>query len=265
MTSEQKDKIIDLISKMSALTATDSGAFQGEISNASAKIQELMDKYSITWAEVHGKMADKQSKEFEDAFTTQNSDYVHKKVLKWHWKLARIIARVTHTKYYVTRDTTMVFFGTTENASIASSLYTLWVANITKMAKDACEVHRKNMVEEYGNRPKFWTSLPKELQWRYYFNSWIDGCLDGMNSNVYEQEQHREKEVEKAIVLYTRKVEEEWDNFTESMRFKKVNTAGNGSSVFSNAGYTSGKTTGSSIKIGSKGVPTGGRKMLGGG
>lgn len=279
-----KLKIIETIAKLSALTSTDSGAFQGEISNASAKIQELMDKYSISWMEINNHRADKQAKEFSNAFDSQTSDFMHKKIQKWHWSLARLIARVTNTKHY-SSSTRMAFFGIDENAQIASALYTLWITNINAMAETALKNHRKEMLKQFGDRPNFFSSLPTDLQPKYYRSSWIDGCLSAMSNNVREQEVAREVAITKerkdsivgtiskeeankiilaptAITLFNRELEIKWKSF--SSRFRSVASASSRSG-FSNAGYEAGQKAGSAVKIGSKGVGASGQKQLGSG
>lgn len=252
-----KNKIIEMIAKMSALTA-DSGAFQGEISNASSKIQELMDKYSISWNEVHAHTYDKQSKEYEEAFGDQSSDYMHKQVKKWHWDLARLIARVTHTRQFLS-GSRFAFFGTVENAEIASALYTLWVSNISKMSEDALKVHKREMLKEFGDHKNFWSSLPYDLQPKNFKPGWIDGCLAGMLKNVAEQEQQRPKEAAASIVLYKKSVDIEYEKISKRFKTARVSR----SSGFSNAGYAAGSKVGSSINIASKPVSAGRKQLTG--
>lgn len=255
-----KSKVIEMISKMSALTK-DSGAFQGEISNASAKIQELMDKYSITWAEIHSVEADKQSKEYEMAFTSKPSDYSFKKVQAWHWRLAKLIAKVTHTRHYLSGGTIMMFFGTTENCQIAAMLYTLWVTNIKAMSEQATKAHRLKMLRDFPHRPNFFATLPPEFQLKYYRNSWIAGCLDGMFSNVVVQENSRDVQTSNAIVLFTKEIDRHYKDFKEAYNFQSVHVKG--MSAKSNTGYEAGVRTGKNISIGAKPIVSG-KKLLGG-
>jgi hypothetical protein len=261
ISQSDKQKFIDMIGKLSQMTSKDSGAFQGEISNASAKISLLMDKYSITWADIHADQAAKQSKEYEDAFTSKPSDYVHKKVQKWHWMLARIISHFTHTRNYLGGSERMTFFGTEENAKIAATLFTLWITNINSMADNSLKSHKKAMLKEFGDHKNFWSSLPEDLQPRYYRTSWVLGCLDAMRKNVDEQEKVRTVETTNAIALYKAEIDKYYQIFAKE-NLKSIHVK---SSVknFSDVGYNAGHTTGSGIKLDSKPIGTG-RKLLSG-
>lgn len=263
MTSD-KNKIIDLISKMSNFTA-DTNAFQGEISNASAKIQELMDKYSITWTEIHSLQADKQAAEYEKEFSTKSADYICNKTQKWHWELARLISRVTHTRHY-TSNNHMTFFGTGENIEVATYLFTLWLSNINEMSKKAMNANQRNLYKKYPDIKKNFNRTmaaehPEEENSKYFRSSWISGCLEGMSHNVTEQEKNRTKETGSAMVLYEEEVFKRYAEYAKKKHFSHVSIKG--TSGYSSSGYEAGKLVGSEISIGSRPIVSGAKRLGG--
>ena len=253
-------KIIETIAKMSRLTEEGSGAFMGEISNASAKIAELMEKYAISQIDVQNFMADKQEKEFAQEFTSEYSEHRHTAIKEWNWRLARLVARVTMTRHYSSGGR-MVFFGVAENAKIASDMYVLWLHNIEDMARKATDDNFKELIRKYGNRKQFrhWIAVEyPEDDPRYFRSSWISGCLNAMFENVAKEERERELEREEhaetaksnALVLYKQEIIKAYSNIMQNSR--TVHTSS--SKGFSNSGYIKGKQTGSRIRIQSKQV-----------
>jgi len=257
-----KQKVIELIAKMSALTE-DSGAFQGEIAAASSKIQQLMDKHAIEWNDIHSHRANVQEKEMAKVFTSESADFRHGAIKKWHWELARVIARATHTRHY-SYGKQMTFFGVKENAEIASQLYLLWLGNIQDMAKKATRANIVSLREKYGRRPKFrqWIiENTDEENPRYFGASWITGCISAMNENLRGQEMEREenKASANAITLYKREIDVEYRKL--SSHFRTVKTGG--SRGFSSSGYAKGKEAGSNISLGSKPIGSGRKQLKG--
>jgi len=252
MEENKRDKIIDQIGKLSAMTSADSGAYQGEIANASAMMQRLMEKYCITWAEINEHKQAEQAKEMEEEFKSHSAEYVHKNVKAWRWRLARIIATITHTKHYSSShaDNTfsMVFFGVKENSEIASALYNEWVISIERMARKATDDNYKELVNRYGDIAKHNRAALGNENPRYFRVSWIDGCITGMSRAVEAEEDKTITSSQNALALYDKKVAEKYREL--SKYFTKINTSV--SRGYSSAGYTKGLETGSSIKLGSK-------------
>ncbi len=264
MTTDNRDKILETLLKMSALTEEGSGAFQGEISAASAKIQQMMDKYSISWAEVHAKQAADQAKEFEKEFAGQPADYVFKSIKKWHWQLAHLIERVTHTRCYSSgwrQAHHILFFGTEENAAAAAQLFALWVVNLEAMSLQSLKEYKRSLLRKYKDRPNFFSSLPYDEQPKNYRESWVRGCITEMNKNVREQEVAREPAVENAIVLFHEELKRQWDKFAADFVYKK--TSSRSSSSTSVAGYTNGQKAGAGITLGSKSIGSGAKLLKG--
>ena len=260
-----KQKVIELIAKMSTLTE-DSGAFQGEIAAASAKIQQLMDKHAIEWNDIHGYRANKQEKEMSKVFTSKMSDFQHGSLKKWYWQLARVIARATHTRHY-SWGKRMTFFGVEQNAEIASQLYLLWLGNIDQMSKKAkkesfAELRKQypELIEQYGKNiiGELNRRYP-ELGTQYFTQSWISGCIAAMNENLREQEVQREEVSTNAITLYKEEVDKEYSKMSKG--FKTVNTSS--SSGFSGIGYAKGREAGSNISLGSKPIGSGRKQLKG--
>lgn len=254
-----KTKILELINKLSVLS-NDVGAFQGEISNASAKIQELMEEYSISQLEVMEYLHDTQNKEMSDVFDSNSCGVVHLHIKRWHWQLASIIAKITMTKHYATGKR-MAFFGTKENVAVAIGLYELWFENIEKTADKATKEHRREILRKYGDRKNFfrWVSenYPEDDP-RYFRTSWISGCISAMFEKLREEEIAREvgektdeetSNNSNALVLFNSSLAKAYIEF--SLDFRRVNVS-RVSKGYSHAGYVRGKAFGSSVRIGSK-------------
>lgn len=269
MTDDRRKQILEMIAKLSKITK-ESNAFQGEINNAAAKIQELMDKYSITSMEVDEVVAKGDDNEFKAAFESKFAEYQVKGIVKWHWDLAAIIARMTHTKSYCTsygRRGTFVFFGEKVNTEVATQLFIEWVQVIEMMAISALDDYWKVVMKKYdykgwlkskkdkelhhgkwpGYQDKFMNTVPYEERTTYFKSSWLQGCVDGLSHAVSEQEDSRNKEVGSAIVLYTEKVDEAYALMKKGMRFRSAHVAGG--RVGSGAGYQSGYKTGKGLNL----------------
>lgn len=238
-----RQSIINKIAQMQSLT-NDSGAFENEASIAARKIQELMEKYSISWAEVHQSEAIKQSAEYEKVFEDRPAEFIHGFVKKWHWDLARIIARITHTKYYLRGGKYMYFFGVEENAKIAAALYAEWVVTIDAAAKHALKKYRSWLVSKfYTGQKNFYTTLPREYRTDTYRESWIVGCLEGILLNVVQSESKSS-----ALVLYDEEVTKKFHE--RNPKLKKVNVRQ--MNMSSMAGYSAGKDFGLNVNLQSK-------------
>ena len=265
-----RNKILDMISKMSKLTS-EVGAFEGEISAASSKIQELMEKYAISQIDIDNFRADQQEKEFKQVFESARSEHQHKTIQEWEWSLARVVASITMTRHYSSGigayryggSTKMVFFGVKENAAVAAELYALWRKNIWEMAKKAQAENSNSLYRKYRK------DHPDVLHWvaenfpdenpRYFRSSWLRGCLHAMEMKVYDEKKAREggrkesvdaqeQKTSSALVLYNAEVDKAYEAMSSG--FKEVSNGG--PKGWSSSGYRQGQETGSKIKIGSK-------------
>lgn len=240
---DNRQSIINKIAKMSKLTEN-SGAFEGEASNAASMIQTLMEKYAISWQEVHQSEAVKQEAEYERIFDNKGSEFTHGFVKKWNWDLARIIAKITHTKYYLAGGKYMYFFGVEENAQIAAALYTEWVVTIDAAAKHALKKYRSWLVSKfYTGQKNFYTQLPEEYQTKYYRESWIEGCLAGISERVRQEESQSS-----VLVLYDAEVEKKFRQ--RNPRLKHVKT--HGPSGYSSMGIQHGVEYGRNVNLKAK-------------
>src|SRR3990172_1540978 len=91
----KREQIIDRIQKLMNMNSSNS-AFEGEISNAAALIQRLMDKYTISEEEIKMKASEADQKAAEDAFNSGASTVAASSILPWHWILAKVIGKITH-------------------------------------------------------------------------------------------------------------------------------------------------------------------------
>lgn len=245
---DTRQSIINKIAQMQRLTA-DSGAFEGEVTAAANMINKLMEKYSISWAEIYQDAANKQQVEFQQAFDEKMSDFAIGMVKKWHWDLAGIIAEITHTKYFLRGNKWMTFFGVQENAEVATALYNQWVVAIDIAGKDALKKYRSWLVSKfYTGQKNFYTQLPQEYQTKYYRESWIAGCLAGISKNIVREQQT-------SLVLYDAEVEKQYKERYTKMRKAKVNNM----KGFSHKGIADGMAYGSSINVGAKPLGKGGK------
>jgi hypothetical protein len=266
---DNRKKILEMISKLTKLTSKDSGAFQGEIDNAAAKIQELMDKYSISQAEVDEAKNEQAAKTMEEEFKTQTAEYVIKGIKKWHMDFAQAVAEMTHTKRIPSvyssgnsQRAVMNFFGVKENTEVASAIFVEWVQIIQIMCESAVDDHWKYLMKEYDyaghlkekkesgyGDEKFQDRIPYEERTTYFKPSWLQGCVDSIISSVRQQNAKRAKEMTNAIVLYKEKVEEK---FIEAYEGKTEKFNLRSGKVASNIGYSRGREAGSKINLGSK-------------
>lgn len=258
---DKREKIIEQIHKLMGITNPDSNAFQGEISNASAMIQRLMDKYSISEAEI----AIKNNKTVEEAFDKKSSTTVFGGIVSWHWRLARVIQAVTHTKCYSTYGSgktisgkgksgkVIAFFGTPDNIAIATMLFDQWVGIITEMAGKAttqwCHELAKMYPEEYATLAK-----PSNYNFKYIPNghkplvfksSWLKACVDAMNDAVLHEEKQRTTTMTNALVVYNKNVMVAYSAFSRG--FRHAHTRGQSST--SAEGTRRGHEAGSKLHV----------------
>lgn len=259
MTKPNRDKMIETIQKLMEVTE-DNKAFENEIAVASAKIQALMEKYSIAWGEILGKKEEDLTEKFESAA----ADSVLYNTLAWNWSLARVIARVTHTKHYrtkvyseepVEKETmrynpgykkqrepirnkyrTMAFYGEPANAELAARLFSKWLSRVDLMSLEARKLYSKKVKAGEIDNP---------VDPRVYRRSWLKGCLDAMMKKVLAQEEERATQAEKAMVLYDDRVEAAYEEFSKG--FGKVNV--NGGRQLSFEGLMDGAEIGEQINV----------------
>lgn len=251
-TKEQREKAIEKIKLMSEITESNA-AFFGEISAASGRIQVLMDKYHIEWAEIYAS----QENDNSDVFASVDADTVICRTVAWHWGLADVIARMTHTKHFrggrysengveksadiynpnyknsnkrkrVNFFKTFGFYGEENSAKLAAGLFQKWlaridIASLTETQKEK----RKGMVNNA----------------RVYRNSFLDGCIEAMMSKVLASENERKEEMSTALMVVDDKVNDAYVDFSKN--FGSINIGGN--KKYSAAGYQHGKRYGVAI------------------
>lgn len=272
LTGKEREKILNTIHQLSKIANPENNAFEGEIANAAAAMQKLMEKYSISIEEVFAS----GNKEIDEAFKDAKSDAMFGSILKWHWFLGHIICKITHTKYYSagkysaegiktlkgsTRNwgKTIGFFGRESNVAMACALFTEWLIKLNSMAEQATSKYCHELLEMENSRtpearpftnayhiPDLGSSHPNVFR-----ASWLQGCLETILTMLEQQENSRDSRTSTALAIYDAKIAEKWAEYSADMKTKKH---------FANSlnlpGYLSGKAAGAAIHIGQKSVPS---------
>lgn len=246
-----REQVLSKIAKLSKIVNPDSNAFQGEMNNAAALIQKLMDEYAISWEEVHAKEADQQRDEVETQYVPLEAEQFIKGIKQWHWDLAHIIERVTHTKVYsVSRGGAgkFVFFGPQTASEAACQLFAEWSVNIELMSQLAYNARFFELAAKYGRGKGLMERVPLSERTTYFKQNWLQGCVRGMMEAVLERERQRGAGQVSALVLYDEKLANAYKEI--SKHFRTVHPKG--PFHYNEAGYTSGKKVGRSLDITTK-------------
>jgi len=265
-----RSKILEKVRKLSEITNPDSGAFPGEIANASALMQKLMDEYSISIGEV----LEGQNQKYDEAFKSADADLMLGLVKSWHWQLARIIARITHTRHYSTgsydhdgkrtpfgdkrtRGRTIAFYGPGSSAEMAADLYGEWVARMTLMVLQATSKYCQELMEVHNGmyvnhqvKSAYKIRNLGEHHPNVFRNSWLEGCLSEISSSLYQQEKARSSGTSSALMVVEKQIDLKWMDYSKSF----TTTTRSDSGMTNSRGYYSGKEAGASIHIGQKAV-----------
>lgn len=291
MDSNDRDRILETVRKLAAMASPESGAFPQEIATASAKMQSLMEQYTISMSEVL--FVKENSNGNRREFDSASSKGMLGALKRWHWQLARDIAKITGTKHYASsgygatlRDKNarshghhMSFFGLNQSCQLAADLFDEWVVLIDDMGKKATAdyvreltiIYRKEMQFQDVKQVRHLTGLGDEHPniWR---NSWLEGVATGIMSSLLEQgkkehpryEHHPRTEAGKR----ERAAHPEYATQTTSTALAMVTTAvevaykdfsrnfrhmgGSSSSGRNIFAYGAGHAVGKTLKIGSK-------------
>lgn len=241
---EKRKAIIDRLIKLQGLADTTANSFQNEVSVATAKIAEIMNKYAISWAELQAAKQTQDDRQYEQEFKDKESDHVFRNVKAWHWKLAQIVGNATNTKPFRS-GSRMVFYGLESSGEYACEIFTEFLGMLDRISLKA----QREYVKEHGRG---------SVESRYFRSSWLAGCLTQMSNNVYAEKQKARQANNTALVLFENAIEKAYKDRSRGF----VNTRGRGISIYSNSGYESGKAFGSGIHVGSKKL-TGTRLLTG--
>jgi hypothetical protein len=267
MDTQARDKILGTVRKLAQMANPENGAFPQEIATASAKMQILMDQYNISMSEVLFEEQNKNGKKQE--FDSATSQGMLGAVKRWHWTLARDIAKITGTKYYASgsygatlrdksktnvRGHCMSFFGIGQACTLAAELFDEWVVLIDDMGKKAVATYIQEMTILYEEEMKFQgvkqfrhlSGLGDEHPnvWR---NSWLEGVAMGIMYSLLEQEKERTAQTSTALMVVSKAVEVAYKDYSAHFR-----TMGGGSSGKNHDAFHAGHTVGKTLKIGSK-------------
>lgn len=261
-----RESILNKVKGLAAIANPESGAFPGEIANASAVMQRLMDKYQTSWEEVV-----LTQKEVSDHFVGIDSQSIIGSFRVWHWALGRVIARITGTKHYRTgafgttlRDKKkkthgkrMCFFGSESTAQVAADLFDLWVVLIDDMAKAATAEYVRKMtidcaddMREQGVRQFRHLQGLGTLHPNIWRDSWLEGVIAGINSALYEAEHARDEQTSTALMVIQEKVLVAYEEF--SAGWQSVNTSSRSGNL---AAYKAGVAKGKTINLNSHKSP----------
>ncbi len=207
MDSNDRDRILETVRKLAAMANPENGAFPQEIATASAKMASLMEQYTISMSEVL--FAKENSNGNKKEFDSASSKGMLGALKRWHWQLARDIARITGTKHYATtgygatlrdkkansRGHHMSFFGLNQSCQLAADLFDEWVVLIDDMGKKATSDYVRELTITYRREMQFQdvqqvrhlSNLGDEHPnvWR---NSWLEGVASGIMTSLLEQE-----------------------------------------------------------------------------
>lgn len=264
-TPSEREHIMNLIRKLAALANPENNRFPEEIAAASAKMQELMDRYSIGLVEV---MNDIPADRMSAIFAGRQSNSIIGSVKPWHWSLGRAIDRITHTKHYAhvavgttTRGTKdvrgrkMSFFGDEKAIETACYLFDEWLDKIDRMSVEATSMYIEIMTPQYADEMdeqgvKQFRHLRGlgDMHPNVYRSSWLDGVMSGIHQALDEQEQSRSQETSTALVKVDRALLVAYDMFTAGWRARSTSS----DRGFNNSAYYAGRQIGQTIRIGSK-------------
>jgi len=246
MSKIDRDKILKKVRALFKVTQKGSGAFEGEIQNASRLMQKLMDQYNVSIAEA---MADEQDLEEQEKFVSVSSDLALGRRKAWHWYLARAVGRVTNTKHYshgayrqTVRDpkghkkvsSRMTFYGTKEAAAMAQEIFDFWYLEIDRMARIATSEYVKEAtadpdvqmmlqmcgVKQFRHLPHLGANHPNI--WR---DSWCYGVTNGIHKAITEEQEERSKETSTALMVLNTRLAKAYKEFSSD--FKTTSAAGN--------------------------------------
>lgn len=269
MDDKERERILSTIRKLAELANPEHNAFENEIANASAKMQELMDKYNISLLEVMN-----TSQRSEDLFDQVTCDVILGSVKTWHWAMAHCIDRITQTKHFSTgrfgkskygknvRGASMSFFGAPDSIATAKFLFDKWIVTIDNMAKQETAAYCEHLTFTYGvtNPIKNFRKIMQQSDalldendhpnaWR---QSWLRGVIAGINAALDEQEKARAAETTFALVKVSEAIELAYTAI--SVHFTHVSHA-SGGSTFNRGAYALGHAVGKSLNLTRKELP----------
>jgi hypothetical protein len=269
MDKQARDKILDTVRKLAQMANPENGAFPQEIATASAKMQTLMDAYNISMSEV---LFEEQNKNgHKQSFVSATSKGMLGSLKRWHWQLARCIAKITGTKYYATggrgatlrwktrsdiRGHHMSFFGIGKACTLAAELFDEWVVLIDDMGKKATAEYIKEMETWDWVKKQMASKGVKQVRHLRYLeeehpnvwrNSWLEGVASGIMASLLEQEKERTTQTSTALMVVSKAVEVAYKDYSSNFR-----RMGGGSSGKNYGAFNSGHAVGKTLRIGSK-------------
>lgn len=220
MSERTREEIMKKVRALLNMADPERGGSQQEIETAAKHAKRLMDEYNIEMLEVMNEVGDNPN-----LFVSKEATYAVAKMKAWHWSLARAIGRIVGTRHYSMgswghserrkrdakkapnmRITYMCFFGMKANVEVACDLFDKWCHRIDQMGTEAVSEYIEELEEEFAEEMeeqgvtqiRFLKGLEDRhpQTWR---TSWLDGCLNGIHSALYEEEKRREDEARVAM------------------------------------------------------------------
>lgn len=253
LSAARRAEIIAKVRKLAAITNPDANAFQGEMENAAKLISKLMDEYTISWGEVRAAEVSEQQAELRDAFVSMQAENFIKGIMQWHWQLAALIARVTHTRHYGStkgKGAWMKFYGAETNARVAIGLFMEWSLIIERMGVNAYSSRFKALRAKYGRGDNLMERVPADERLTYFKPSFIQGVVDGMTAVVDRNERERSAETKYALMVVSTALTKSYNELARGFRTVHARTPRR----HSEAAYNAGRKVGENIDISAKRV-----------
>lgn len=272
---DTRRKMLEKVRALAQLANPENGAFENEAAVATAAMQRLMDKYSISMAE----LMEEETRKLDQVMVDLESTASLHEITAWHWRLARVIGRMTHTKHYGSyntgsynwrtktgrRDKRIAFYGPEDAAKLAGDLFAEWLVRIELEADLATKRYAEQLKDEWNSdnpeRPVKSAYNIKGLGEDHplvYKSSWLSGCLSGLDHAMWEQEKERSQQTSSALAIYDGKLAEAWNEHSKGLKSVSMNSTGSRNG----AGLRDGRSAGASMHIGQKKVGGGPNKLL---
>lgn len=246
MSKNDREDILRKVRALFRVSKEDSGAFQGEMENASKLMQKFMDEFNITIEEVA--LSDNE-KEEQDNFTSVKADIGFGRMKIWHWYLARAISNITGCRNYAhsnmghsARDPkghrrkiqSPAFFGRPEQAQLSAELFAVWVVLIDDMAKIRVTEYIEELMAEPDVRMMMEAQNVKQARHlknmgehhpNIFRDSWLLGVIMGVLEAIEEREKERSKEMTTALLVINDRVDEAYSDYSKSFLTQNVRSS----------------------------------------
>jgi hypothetical protein len=224
------EEIKSRIAKLQAL-ANDKGATEGEALQAASMVQKLLDKYNLALEEITP-IKQRSSNEA----VKQNVNRANSRMFSWECTIINAVTFSTGTDavYFTDR---VAFIGLPADVTIASQLYTQYVAIAQQLATKATKAYGANYLD-----PRTLTG-PYSL--RSYRLSYLDGFADGLYRALKVARREADPKITALVVIKDALVAEAKDRFYPKLK-AAPNFTPSGNAQAEARGFNDGYSVGSS-------------------